>query len=162
MISAVTTLYLANAGVPLFTQSLFYQGLLLIPIMVIEAYVHRRWLGISFWQAAKVSFGANLISTFVGGLLIALPLGIWLGQIWLGTTAPIRAGAFPLLPLEFILTLIPLFFLSVFLEFWVGRFRLKGLGKGRLLGSVWAANGLSYLMLLTLALTQLVRGYLPR
>lgn len=160
MLSASPTLYLANVGVPLFTQSLFYQGLLLIPIMAIEAYAYWRWLGISRWQAVRVSFGANLISTFVGGLLIALPLGIWLGQLWFGNTAPIRGGAFPLMPIEFILTLIPLFFLSFFLEFWVARFRLKGLSKGRLLRACLAANGVSYLLLLTLALTQLVRGYL--
>jgi len=39
-----TSLYLANAGIPLFSPSVLYQIILLIPIIAIEAYIHKRLL----------------------------------------------------------------------------------------------------------------------
>src|SRR6476661_1986289 len=41
-----TSLYLANAGIPLFSQSVFYQIILLIPIIAIEAYIHKKLLNL--------------------------------------------------------------------------------------------------------------------
>ena len=46
-----TSLYLANAGIPLFSQSILYQIILLISIIAIEAYIHKRLLELSIIKA---------------------------------------------------------------------------------------------------------------
>ncbi len=99
----ITSLYLANAGIPLFSQSIIYQNLLLIPIILIEAYVHKKLLNITITKAICVSLIANLISTIIGGLLIIFLSGTFLG-------VPVQPSDFPFLPLEIMITLIPLFF----------------------------------------------------
>lgn len=104
-----TSLYLANAGVPLFTQSIFYQVLLLIPIVAIEAYVHKKLLETSIVKAVWVALGTNVVST-IGGVLFVLPIGAFIGTIVFGSTVPVQGDSFPFLPLEIIVTLIPMFY----------------------------------------------------
>ena len=49
-----TSLYLANAGIPLFSQSLLYQIILLIPIIAIEAYIYKKLLELSIIKAVFI------------------------------------------------------------------------------------------------------------
>lgn len=156
----VTSLYLANAGIPLFTQSVFYQIFLLIPIIAIEAYIHKKLLGIRISHATRVALVTNIISTLIGGLLIILPLGAFLGTLVFGSSVPVQPGSFPFLPLEIIVTLIPLFLFSVIIESMVGSFSLKKINTIKVNQSFFIANAFTYLMLEILALTQLVKGYL--
>ncbi|MEG5047610.1 hypothetical protein [Microcoleus sp. B4-C1] len=154
-----TSLYLANAGSPLFTQSVFYQILLLIPIIAIEAYIHKKLLNLSILKAIFISFITNIISTIGGGFII-LCIGAFIGQIVFHTTVPVQPGSFPFLPLEIMITLIPMFFFSVFLELFIGKFGLKIIEKGQVNKSFIIANLFTYLMLEILAFTQLVKGYI--
>lgn len=145
--------YLANAGVPLFSQSIFYQIALLIPIIAIEAYVHKRLLNLNIARAILVSSLANLISTIAGAVLFFL-IGVAVAEF-------IHAsGAFPFMPLEIMLTLIPMFFFSVILEGLIGFATLKNSARSKISRSVLIANALTYAMLEVLAMTQLIRGYI--
>jgi len=149
----ITSLYLANAGIPLFTQSIIYQIALLVPIIVIEAYVHKKLLPVTVIKAVGVSLSTNLISTLVGGLLILFLSGTLLG-------VPVQPGDFPFLPLEIMITLIPLFFFSFIQEVFLGAFGLKGIERKKVNKSFLVANAFTYLMLEVLAISQLVKGYI--
>jgi len=74
-----TSLYLANAGIPLFSQSVFYQIILLIPIIAIEAYIHKRLLELSIIKAIFIFFVTNILSTIGGGFII-LFIGAFIGD----------------------------------------------------------------------------------
>lgn len=149
----ITSLYIANAGVPLFSQSIFYQIVLVIPIIAIEAYVHKKLLEITIIKAIYISLVANFISTIIGGLIIIFLSGTFLG-------VPVQPGDFPFLPLEIMVTLIPMFFFSLILESSLGAFVLKGIKKNNLNKSFLIANAFTYLMLEVLAISQLVKGYI--
>ena len=152
--------YLANAGIPLFSQSIFYQILLLIPIIAIEAFVHKKLLKTTIKKAIWVALGTNVISTIVGGLLLILPIGAFVGNLVFGSTVPVQPGSFPFLPLEIIVTLIPMFLFSVGLESLIGLPILKEISKRKVNQSFLLANAFTYLMLEMLAITQLIKGYI--
>ncbi|MEG4047918.1 hypothetical protein [Microcoleus sp. Pol17_C1] len=154
-----TSLYLANAGVPLFTQSVVYQIILLIPIVAIEAYVHQKLLNLSILKAIFIAFITNIISTIGGGFII-LCIGAFIGHIVFHTTVPVQPGSFPFLPLEIMITLIPMFFFSVYLELLIGSWGVKKIEKSKVNKSFLIANLFTYLMLEILAFTQLVKGYI--
>ncbi|MEG4029321.1 MULTISPECIES: hypothetical protein [unclassified Microcoleus] len=154
-----TSLYLANAGIPLFTQSVFYQIILLIPIIAIEAYIHKKLLNLSILKAIFIAFITNIISTIGGGFII-LCIGAFIGHIVFHTTVPVQPGSFPFLPLEIMITLIPMFFFSVYLESLIGSWGVKKIEKSQVNKSFFIANLFTYLMLEILAFTQLVKGYI--
>ncbi len=154
----MNVLYLANSGVPLFSQSIGYQIILLVPIIVIESCIHGKILGLSAIRAAWLSFACNFVST-IAGIVFLMMVAPFIGFIVLGYYLPVSPGNFPFLPLEIMVTLIPMFFSSVGLEFWVGSFIVKTLPNSK---SFWIANGYAYLMLEVLAITQLIRGYIQR
>ncbi|MEL6468781.1 MAG: hypothetical protein AAFQ74_03565 [Cyanobacteria bacterium J06623_4] len=154
----VPTFYLANAGVPLFSQGVFYQTLLLIPIIAIEAYVHRQVMGIKLGRAVWVSLSANVIST-LGGIVVILPLGALLGHLLLGTTVPVSPGAFPMVPLEIAISLLPLFVFTVLLERFIGVFSLHKVVRKRVRRSFLLSNGLTYLILEGFAIALLLKGF---
>jgi hypothetical protein len=153
---------LANAGIPLFSQSLFYQVLLLIPIIVIETYIHRKLLKTGVFKAIWIALSTNIISTVVGGLLVILPIGALTGTLLFGSTVPVQPGSFPFLPLEIILTLIPMFWFSVVVESLIGSLSLRKVDYRKVKQSFLVANMFTYLMLETLAITQLIKGYVER
>ncbi|MEG4084097.1 hypothetical protein [Microcoleus sp. POL10_C6] len=154
-----TSLYLANAGIPLFSQSVFYQIILLIPIIAIEACIHKKLLNLSILKAIFIAFITNIISTIGGGFII-LCIGAFIGHIVFQTTVPVQPGSFPFLPLEIMITLIPMFFFSVYLELLIGSWGLKIIEKSQVNKSFLIANLFTYLMLEVLALTQLLKGYI--
>jgi hypothetical protein len=154
------SILLANAGVPLFSQSVIYQTLLLIPIIAIEAYVHRKLLEISIGKAVWIAFSTNVISTLIGGLFVVLSIGAFLGTVLFGSSVPVQPGSFPFLPLEIIVTLIPLFLFSVVVESFIGSFSLRKIDHKKVRRSFLIANAFTYLMLEILAITQLIKGYI--
>ncbi|WP_413165955.1 hypothetical protein ACL6C3_05235 [Capilliphycus salinus ALCB114379] len=149
MYLTLTSVYLANSGIPLFTQSIFYQFILLIPIIFIEAVVHRKILKLGIYRSITIAFSTNFISTFTGVLLLFI-----VGQAY--CCLPFY---FPLLPLELIVTLIPMFFFSFWLELLIGYLVLKKQEQKIIQQSFFKANLFTYIMLETLAITQLIRGY---
>ncbi|MGB6165963.1 MAG: hypothetical protein WBF52_00105 [Geitlerinemataceae cyanobacterium] len=144
------SIYLANSGVPLFTQSIFYQFFLLIPIIVIEAYIHRIILQLTVTRSLSIAFSTNFISTLVGGLFLTMIFSHYC----------CLPHSFPLLPLELMVTLIPMFFLSILIESALGHLTLKQVDKSKINRSFLKANIYTYLMLEILAVTQLIKGYL--
>jgi hypothetical protein len=145
-----SSLYLANSGVPLFSQSIFYQFFLLIPIIVIEAYIHRIILKLRITRSLSISFSTNLISTLVGGLFLTMSFSRYC----------CLPHSFPVLPLELMVTLVPMFFLSILIESTIGHLTLKKVEKSQINRSFFKANIYTYLMLEILAVTQLIKGYL--
>ncbi|MEM8638305.1 MAG: hypothetical protein AAGG51_05810 [Cyanobacteria bacterium P01_G01_bin.54] len=137
---------LANAGVPLFTTNLYWQVILLIPIGLIELWVHRKILKIRLLTAAKIAIATNISSTLIGVLLLfaIAPLGLfdviaapaadntrlvyWVGVRLLGGV--LMGG------------------LSVGLEGWLGSWLIKGSKKNRRWRSFLWANTFSYLFLM--------------
>jgi hypothetical protein len=154
-----TSLYLANAGIPLFTQSVFYQIILLVPIIAIEAYIHKKILNLRILKAIFIAFITNIISTIGGGFIIVF-IGAFIGEIVFHTSVPVQPGSFPFLPLEIMITLIPMFVFSVVLELFIGCLGLKIIEKGKVNKLFVSANFFTYLMLEILAVTQLVKGYI--
>jgi len=154
-----TSLYLANSGIPLFSQSVFYQIILLIPIIAIEAYIHKKLLNLSILKAIFIAFITNIISTIGGGFIIVC-IGAFIGYLVFHTSVPVQPGSFPFLPLEIMITLIPMFFFSVVLELFIGSLGLKRIEKGKVNKSFVSANFFTYLMLEILAVTQLLKGYI--
>jgi hypothetical protein len=152
-------IHLANAGIPLFAQSVVYQIMLLIPIILIEACVYRKLLKTSIAKSVWVSLVTNVVSTLGGGLLIIVT-GVFIGTRFFGSSVPVQPGYFPFLPLEIIVTLIPMFLFSVVLESFIGFFSLRKIDHKKVKQSFLIANGFTYLMLEILAITQLIKGYI--
>jgi hypothetical protein len=74
-----TSLYLANAGSPLFSQRVLYQIILLIRIIAIEVYIHKRLLELSIIKAIFIGFVTNILSTIGGGFIIVF-IGAFIGD----------------------------------------------------------------------------------
>lgn len=155
----IAPVYLANAGIPFFTQSVFYQVLLFVPIVAIESLVHQKLLGVGIPRSLWISLVTNIFSTVVGGVFL-LFFGASLGQVLRGNSVPVQPGDFPFLPLEIMVTLIPAFFLSFFIEASLASLRLKDLEKPKIKHSFFIANAFTYGMLEVLAIVQLIKGYL--
>jgi hypothetical protein len=56
----------ADAGVPMLFLTLPAMLLLLIPIIVVEGFLCKKWLGITTWEAMKSNAFSNLASTVIG------------------------------------------------------------------------------------------------
>jgi hypothetical protein len=144
--------YLANSGIPLFSLNVVYQIMLLIPIIIIEAYIHRKILQISVIQSSLISVLTNLISTIVGGFFF-ICFGVFIAPfIVQGTTS----SNFPFSSLTIIITLIPMFYFSVFLEVLIGQLMLKKVAGKQIKKTFFIANAFTYMMLEIMAITQLI------
>ena len=73
---------LADAGIPMIALTLPLMLILLIPVVVIEAFLCKRWLRLTNWDAMKSNAVANLVSTIVGvPLAWAIMLGLQFAAI---------------------------------------------------------------------------------
>jgi hypothetical protein len=59
-------LLLADAGVPMIFLTFPAMVALLVPIIALEAWLLRQWLGLDIWPAIKSSTLANIASTIIG------------------------------------------------------------------------------------------------
>ena len=67
----------ADAGVPMIFFTLPAMLVLLIPIIVIEGFLCKKWLGLTTWEAMKSNAVSNLVSTVIGvPLAWALMFGV--------------------------------------------------------------------------------------
>lgn len=152
-----TQLYLANAGIPAFSLSIIHQIVLLIPIVVIEAYILKKILPITIVKASLVASAANILSTVLGAIFFFL---IGLGLAGKFSQTIVNPGSFPHPPIDIIITLIPMYFASVFIELLFGAFILKKILWRKILKTFTIANAYTYLMLETLAISKLIKGYI--
>jgi hypothetical protein len=150
----------------------------LIPVIVVEALLVRRWVPLSYEKAFIGIAGANALSTAVGvplawlvmfaaQLAIMLPVGLaaerwnWnldgpafevvgtiLSSAWIGDEG---ANLKWIIPGGMALLLIPCFFLSVRIESWVCLRTWKNSIPADVRRAVYRANVASYLLLFILA-----------
>jgi hypothetical protein len=134
----------ANVGVPMIGVTLVGMVFALAPIIIIEKYVLASWLGLSLWHSTWVMFSANLVSTLIGIpvtwflLLLAqistwdgVPLGIetiskkFLAVTWQAPwLVPYDDDLHWMIPAAALVLLVPFFFASWLVEYWVSYYLL--------------------------------------
>jgi hypothetical protein len=145
---------LADAGLPMIILTWPAMVVLLIPVIVIEGLLCKRWLGLKTWQAIKTNAVSNLASTIIGiPVAWAVMLAIEFGAIglvsesntlqnWHSPIANVILFLFssawlnPLLgehvwviPAATLVLLIPFFFASYWIEYFVVR-KMAGTSDG--------------------------------
>lgn len=126
---------------------------LLVPIVVIESFLCKKWLGLTTWQAIKSNTVSNLASTIIGipvawVAMLGVEFGAWglldntqiqnwhsplanvifafLGSAWIG---PAEGKSVWLIPAATLMLLIPFFFASYGIEYFVLR-TMVGMPEG--------------------------------
>jgi|SRR5579863_8307214 len=135
---------LADAGIPMIALTLPLMLLLLVPVVGIEALLYRKWLQLKTWEAIKSSAASNVASTVVGIplawlLMFVLELGMFgliassktiqnwrspiaeivsllLGSAWIG---PPEGKNVWMIPAATLVLLIPFFFVSYVIEYFI-------------------------------------------
>jgi hypothetical protein len=133
---------LADAGIPMIFFTLPAMLMLLIPIILLEGFLCKKWLGLTTWEAMKANAVSNLASTIIGvpvawAVMFGLEFGamglaekshaidnwhsplanlifLLMGSAWIGSPAAIPAATLVLL--------VPFFFASYGIEYLVIRF----------------------------------------
>jgi len=137
----------ADVGLPTIVLVFPAMLILLIPIIVVEGLLCKKWLGLTTWQAMKANALSNLVSTIIGipvaWLLMFLvdfaaalllfrtgafdnwhsPLAkivfVVLGSAWIG---PLEGQGIWFIPAAALILLIPFFFASYWIEYRVIKF----------------------------------------
>jgi hypothetical protein len=153
----------------------------LVPIVIVEAVLVRRWLSITYSEAFIGITKANLLSTFVGvplswlimfaaQIVIGMPLALFgyaldskllspvLGVVYLIVSVAWLPPAWDerhlywMVPLATALLLIPCFFVSIRLERWVCLRSWPNSDPDAVRDGVYHANIISYIVLFALAM----------
>ena len=166
------TAILANAGVPMLAIEWPLMWLALIPVILIETAITQRQLNFKYVPTLKAVAVANLVSTAIGiplswgGMVIINMLSgggggfgvdTWAQRIatlaiaasWL---APYEGDLHWLIPAALCVLLIPAFFASGWIEYWVCRAFWKNSDRKQVSSAIWKANLASYCLLLILGL----------
>jgi hypothetical protein len=140
---------LADAGVPMLFFTLPAMLMLLIPVILLEGFLCRKWLGLTTWEAMKSNAVSNLASTIIGvpvawAVMFGVEFGViglaekthaidnWhsplanlifllVGSAWIGSPEAIPAATLVLL--------VPFFFASYGIEYLVVKF-MVGMPEG--------------------------------
>jgi hypothetical protein len=143
----------ADAGVPMLFFTLPVMLMLLIPIILLEGFLCKKWLDLTTWEAMKSNAVSNLASTIIGvpvawAVMLGLEFGamglaekshaidnwhsplanlifLLLGSAWIGP--PEKDGW--LVPAATLVLLIPFFFASYGMEYLVIKF-MVGMPEG--------------------------------
>jgi hypothetical protein len=169
----------ANAGLPMIYLVWPGMGLMLLPVVVLETFILRRALGTSLKRTLLIVVTANLISTALGipltwGVLVLLQLltlggstgvdidtlvGKLLAVTWQAPwLMPYDGHGHWMAPAAALTLLVPFFFASWFIEYFVSRRMVREVNRNLLKKMVRNANLASYLMLALVALGYLVAG----
>jgi hypothetical protein len=144
----------ADAGIPMIILTWPAMVALLIPVIVIEGLLCKKWLGLKTWQAIKTNAVSNVASTIIGipvawAVMLAIEFGTmglvgessalqnWHSPIanvifflfssaWLNPDLGERAW---FIPAALLVLLIPFFFASYWIEYLVVR-RMVGMPGG--------------------------------
>jgi hypothetical protein len=145
---------LADAGIPMIFLTLPLMLMLLIPVIAIEGFLCKKWLGLTTWEAMKSNAVSNLASTLIGvPVAWAIMLGLEFGtmglvdsshaiQNWRSPIAEVIFFFFSsawigppqdknlwVIPAATLALLIPFFFASYVVEYLVIKFML-GMPEG--------------------------------
>jgi len=135
-------LLLADMGVPMIVFTLPMMLILLIPVIAIESFLCKRWLGLTTRQAVRSNALSNVVSTLVGvpvawvimvvievasgALLDKIPgidnwhsplasaVGFILSSAWIG---PPEVTSIWIIPAACLVLLVPFFFASYWIEY---------------------------------------------
>ena len=113
--------------------------ILLAPVVIIEAAIAVRVVGVRFGEAMWLSLGANIISTVVG-----IPIGTCCNPVPLMFISESDTGSFASALLFFGTLLLPLYFLSVITEAWAARSILDQSHRQKAWRWAWLANLATY------------------
>lgn len=144
----------ADAGIPMIAFTWPLMLALLIPVIVTEGLLCKKWLGLRTWEAMKSNACANLLSTVIGiplawAVMFAVEIGtsglasmsspiqnwhsplanvvfVLLGAAWLG---PVEGKDVWIIPAATLALLIPFFFASYGIEYLVLHF-MVGMPEG--------------------------------
>jgi hypothetical protein len=172
---------LADVGVPMIFVQMPAMVFAFIPVVIIEAIITRRWLSLSYSQAFKGSFLANLFSTLIGiplawlimfliEMIVMYPTAMaadhwhwhWINSpifgilalpIGMAWLAPDEQNLFWMIPIASALLLVPSFFISVWLERWAYKkcWTNLNLELTKIRNAVFKANLVSYAALFVIA-----------
>jgi hypothetical protein len=158
---------LANIGVPMLPVQGLFMAVSLVPIILIEAVIIRKRQSLPFKRSLGGSATANVISTLAGvplswGLMFLVMMGgyliddallvkwdspavvlayVVLNAAWL---APYEEQLPWMIPMALAVLLIPSYFLSVWIEYLVGRRIWKEADRKSLWHTMRLANGVTY------------------
>lgn len=146
-------LLLADAGIPMLFLTLPAMLILLVPIIVVEGFLCKKWLKLTTWQAMKSNAIANLASTIIGvpvawAVMLVVEFGagelinksktlqnwnsplanvifLFFGSAWIGPPVDNKWS----IPAATLVLLVPFFFVSYFFEYLVMRF-MVGVEEG--------------------------------
>lgn len=181
---ALPSIALANAGLPMLAVVWPLSLPAFIPIVVLESWILRRTLNISWRIALTQMVKANVLSTLIGIplawaisfafelLLMFVVVNIagsnsypphWVGDVgrvilsapWLG---PYREGGYWILPVAMSVLLIPFFFVSFWTEAWYVAGNVYPSDPKQARRAIWKANLCSYLVLFLACIGWLVFG----
>jgi hypothetical protein len=164
--------FLADAGLPMIMLTLPAMVVALVPVIVIEGLLCKKWLGLTTRQAISSNALSNVASTIVGvplawAILVGLEFGTmsspalqnWnsplatavsfvLSSAWIG---PVEGSQDWMIPAATLVLLVPFFFASYFVEYqvirsMVGKFETRGtlLTAPRVKAAVRNANLVTY------------------
>ncbi|HEY0794232.1 MAG TPA: hypothetical protein VGD64_00485 [Acidisarcina sp.] len=166
----------ADAGIPMLEFAYPVVLVLLAPVIALEALYLRRRLGMDRWLMVRRLAVANAVSTLIGfplawlsgllletiagGLIVALGASAYppidsdtlIGKVgtvilsapWLGAAR--NNDRWPMV-LAFLVLLVPAFFTSYYMEWWVMKWAPWPVGDVALRKILWRANLFSYLFL---------------
>ncbi len=156
----------ANVGIPTIIVVMPIMVVSLIPVIVLEAYIYRRRLGVSGGRSGKVATVSNLVSTFLG-IPIAWALMVVMQGVS-GAGRPYDLGTFQgkvlsftlqapwliphdnanwLLPAAGLVLMVPFFFASWWSEYLVARRMLRDHERPAVWLATRNANLASYALL---------------
>lgn len=173
----------ADAGVPIIFLSYPLMIIALLPIIIIESYV--------FLKNIKTSFKESILSIVVGNIvsaLVGLPLAWGMLLILEKITTDFACGPgfntikdsiittiiesawicpwddqlYWLIPTAVIINLIIAFFISIFIEFYIGRLFLKKLNKKLLWKATLLSNISSYIMVIVFCIGYLIYSIIKK
>lgn len=157
----------ANAGVPMLPIQGVFMFLALIPIMLVESIILRWRLALNWKESIKGGVIANLVSTIAGVPLswgfmfiftvIAYTLEseynfswdspVMMAIYFIFTSAwfaPYEGHYAWLIPMALIIMLIPAYFLSLWIEYWVCKYIWQDKPKNLIFQAIRIMNGVTY------------------
>lgn len=147
----------ANAMVPLLFLSMPFMLAALVPIIILEGWILYKRLGISFKKAVLACGVANVATTVIGyplaGILMLMAEDIFIpgGGGLFGIVSSFSTA----LLIDFALSYILAFFISVLFEYLILRKFFKSSDKRELKKAVWLGNAISYVLFILLLLPSL-------
>lgn len=169
----------ANAGVPMIGIIYPGMGVLLIPVILLEVVVFRRRLDQPLKRTALTVTVSNLVSTVLGIPLTWIALfslqavtgggstgpsfdtlaGKVLAVTWQAPwMMPYESDLYWMIPVAALVLLVPFFFASWLIEYYVSRLFMREIEHGALRNSVLVANLVSYALLAAVTLAGLGVG----